>query len=440
MLILAMTFSGSIVFCTIFLCSVLGSKLLSPAWVYNMLKINLIFFCIPLPVYSAIYRNRLLDILGVPAQQPVRRILSGYFIGIDKGGKVHLDFSNYIIAVWAVWMCGLLALFIRNMCKYRKEKTLKANPPMNRLDYLAVFDKVKKELGIKKGVTLLCADAVKTVCTMGVFRKYVIVPERGMTKEEIYYSLKHELIHVKRADVAWRYIGLSAVLLHWFNPLAYLFFYTMSVYCEQSCDAILVQNLDRAARKKYGELIINMSRKDEFGRWEYQTNLCGSKKIMRWRLSNMMENRKKNRVKTAASLLLGAMVLFGGSLTVCAYEEPPIMENVDATVFEMRQDGDEIFVVADEIRYSEEEVLDFTEFVGEDGVSYRLSEMPDSNIERVGCTHSYASGYVGYHCKNADGSCKTDYYYADYCSKCGHVVEKGYSHTVTYTRCTHRNQ
>ncbi len=34
----------------------------------------------------------------------------------------------------------------------------------------------------------------------------------------------------------------------------------MSVYCEQSCDAILVQDLDKAARKRYGELIINMAK------------------------------------------------------------------------------------------------------------------------------------------------------------------------------------
>ncbi len=437
MLILAMTFSGSVVFCIILLCSVLGRKLLSPAWVYNMLKINLIFFCIPLPVYSAKYRNRLLDILGVPKQQRIEGFLPENTIWIEESGRRHFDFSTYVIVIWAVWMCGLLALFIRNMYKYHKERTLKANPPMNRSDYLAVFDKVKKELGIKKGVTLLCADAVKTVCTMGVFRKYVIVPEKGMTKEEIYYSLKHELLHVKRADVAWRYIGLSAVLLHWFNPLAYLFFYTMSVYCEQSCDAILVRNLDKAARKKYGELIINMSRKDEFGKWEYQTNLCGSKKIMRWRLSNMMENRKKNRVKTAASLLLGAMVLFGGSLTVCAYENPQVIQETNPVMFKMPPHEDDIFFGCGGIRPSEEEVLDFAEFVGEDGVSYRLSEMPDSNIERVGCTHSYESGYVREHHKNADGSCKTDYYHADKCSKCGHVEKRGYWYTETSTICMH---
>ena len=53
MLILAMTFSGSVVFLAILLCAVLGKRVCSPAWVYNMLKLDLIFFCLPLPIYNS---------------------------------------------------------------------------------------------------------------------------------------------------------------------------------------------------------------------------------------------------------------------------------------------------------------------------------------------------------------------------------------------------
>ena len=49
MLVLIMSISGSVVFLTAFLCAVLGKKVLPPAWAYNMMKIALIFFCIPLP-------------------------------------------------------------------------------------------------------------------------------------------------------------------------------------------------------------------------------------------------------------------------------------------------------------------------------------------------------------------------------------------------------
>ena len=438
MLILAMTFSGSVVFLAILLCAVLGKKAVPPAWVYNMLRLDLLFFCLPLPIYNSGYKYLVFHILGIPRRWDITDSVTANFIGIEEGGRFHLNFQTYIIVIWGIWLCGLLFACIRNRYSYQKVKTLKANPRISQPVYLSIFDRVKEEVGIKKNITLLCADDVKTICTVGAFQKYVIIPEEGLTEEEIYYSLKHELIHIRRSDIIWRYIGLLAVLLHWFNPLAYLYFYTMTVYCERSCDAILVQNLDKAARKRYGELIINISQENGWGKRKYQTNLGGSKKMIEWRLISMLNSGKRSRIEKAASLLLGAVILFGGSLTICAYENPRVVRDVDAAMFKVPQDMKVTWeIAAEEIGYSEEEILNFMEFVGEDGVSYDLSELRNSTVDRAGCIHSYVNGYIKIHQKSPDGSCKTDYYYADVCSKCGDAKNKGYSHTETSTKCTH---
>lgn len=438
MLILAMTFSGSVVFLAILLCAVLGKRVCSPAWVYNMLKLDLIFFCLPLPIYNSGYKYLVSNILGIPRRWDIADIATVNFIAIEEGGGFHINFQTYIIVIWAVWVCGLLLAIIRNWHKQCEVKALKGNQPVSRSDYLAVFDRVEREVGIRGSITLLCADDVKTVCTIGVFRKYVIVPERGLTEEEIYYSLKHELIHAKRADVAWKYVSLFAVLLHWFNPLAYLYLYTMSVYCERSCDAILVQNLDKAARKRYGKLIIDMAQEDEAGKRKYQTSLSGSKKMIERRLINMLESGKRNKIERLASLLLGAAIMFGGSLTVCAYENPRVIRDADAAIFEAPQDAQVTLTYAAEaIRYSEEGRLDFMEFVGDDGTCINLSEQQSNNIERAGCVHNFVNGYVKLHYKNPDGSCRTDYYLADICEKCGEVRMKGYAYTETLAKCTH---
>ncbi len=437
MLILAMSLSGSVVFLAILLCAVLGKKVVSPAWVYNMLKLNLLFFCLPLPKYNSEYKYRLFHVLGIPGQWNMTDISIENVIGIEENGRRHINFQTYIIVIWIVWVCGLLLVFMKNMQMYQKVKALAENPQMNQSNYLAIFDRVKKELGIKKSIALLCANSADTVCTIGVFRKYVIIPEGGMTEEEIYYSLKHELIHAKRADVAWRYIGLFAVLIHWFNPLAYLYFYVMSAYCEQSCDAILVQNMDKEGRKKYGKLIIDMSQDGAVGKRQYQTYLGGSKKMIKWRLISMLESGKRKRVERVISLLLGVAILFGGSLTVCAYENPRVVSgDADFIKAYLDEQNTKMFV-AKELRYSENKVLDFVEFVGEDGIYYDLSVEQNSNTERAGCIHNFVSGYTKVHQKNTDGSCKTDYYHAERCSKCGELRSKGYSHTETSTKCTH---
>lgn len=438
MLILTMSLSGSVIFLAIVLCAVFGKRVISPGWVYGMLRLDLLFFCLPLPEYNSGYKYGLFRILGIRRQWNMKDIVTANFIGIEESGRIHISFQTYIVVIWAVWVCGLLLAAVRNLQKYREVKLLKENPRVSQSDYLAVFDRVKKEVGVSRGVTLLLASDAETVCTIGVFRKYVIVPESGLAEEEIYFSLKHELIHVKRADVAWRYLGMFAVLLHWFNPLAYLYFYAMSLYCEQSCDAILVRNLDRAARKRYGELIIKMSQDGGLGKWKYQAYLNGGKTMIKRRLINMLECGKKKRFERVVSLALGAMILFGGSLTVCAYEAPQVVRDVDAAMFDQTQDEQAALEVSvAKLSYSEETVLEFTEFVAEDGTSYNLTEMQNSNVERAGCIHSYVDGHIKIHHKYSDGSCKTDYYFADVCEKCGYAWNKGYAHTETSTKCTH---
>ncbi len=49
MLILAMSLSGSAVFAAILLSAILGKRVLSTVWVYNMLRIDLVFFCLRYP-------------------------------------------------------------------------------------------------------------------------------------------------------------------------------------------------------------------------------------------------------------------------------------------------------------------------------------------------------------------------------------------------------
>lgn len=435
MLILAMSISGSVVFLAVFLCAVLGKRILPPAWAYNMMKIALVFFCIPLPKYNSGYKNVLFNRLGVPKRWDMTDITLTNFIGVEESGRLHINFQTYILVMWAVWACGLLFVGIRNMYTFQKLKALKENPQISQTNYLAIFDRVKQEVGIKKNIPLLCADVFDTICTMGVFRKYVIIPEEGLTEDEIYFSLKHELIHVKRSDVAWKYISLLAVLLHWFNPLVYLYFSVMSIYSEHSCDAILVQDLDTEKRKRYGEIIIDMSREGRWTESKHQANFSTGKIMVEWRLKSMLRSRKSKKIERVASLLLGAVILFGGSLTVCAYENPQVVRDADAAVFEQMQDA--WGFSSEEIQFSEEEALDFMEFLGEDGISYNLPELPNNSIERAGCIHSFVSGYVTIHHKNTDGSCKTDYYRAERCEICGEVRMKEYSHTVTSTKCTH---
>lgn len=433
------SFSGSVVFLIIFLFAIFGKNRLSSTWVYHMLRLDMIFFCLPLPKFSGEYHYRVVQALGIQKQWKTIDFALENVIGIEQGGKLHINFQTYIFYIWAAWMCGVLALTLYNMRKYRYLKVLRTCPQIKQSNYLELFEKLKKELGIGKGVELLCDAGTGAAFTIGVFRRYVIMPEQGLTDEEFCYILKHELIHVKRRDVGWRYLGLFVLLLHWFNPFVYLYVFVMTIFSEQSCDEMAIQDLNNAKRLQYGNLMLDMASENKTLKFRYGTYFNMGKKIIEWRVKNMVRVGNKKRVKRVTGMLLGAAILFGGSLTVCAYEDTRVIKEVDQSFVEDSKDRQSQwdFVKDENIQAVEGEALNFSEFVAEDGTCYDLSEMQNGGMERAGCFHAYESGYLKNHQKYADGSCDTVYYKADMCYKCGQVVLKGYSHTETSTKCTH---
>lgn len=436
MLILAMTYSGSLVFLAILLCAILGKRVVSTTWIYGMLRLNLIFFCLPLPKYNSGFQFRLAQALGVQKQWETIDFALENVVGIEESGRLHMSFRTYIIWIWAAWMFGLLIMSLYNARKYRAFKILKRCPRIEKPNYLAIMDRVKKEVGIRRNITLLWDGGVGTALTMGVFRCYVMMPDTGLSDEEIYYILKHELIHAKRRDVGWRYLGFFALLMHWFNPLVYLYVFLMTEYSELSCDEILIRDLDAIKVADYGLLMVEMAQKNGKRQWRHGTYFSLDTKLLKWRVKHMIqtdERKKWRRVKRAASLLMGLTILFGGSLTVCAYEDSRVIRGADQSFMETSSNGQFQwdFVEDEDIQIVVEE------FVADDGTRYDLSEMQNSGMERAGCIHAYKSGYLKHHEKFSNGGCETIYYKADLCYKCGEVILKGYSHTETWAECPH---
>lgn len=153
----------------------------------------------------------------------------------------------------------------------------------------------------------------------------------------------------------------------------------------------------------------------------------------------MVRESKGKRFKRVAGVLLGVSILFGGSLTVCAYEDTRVIRDVDQSDIENAKNMQSQweFVTDEEVQAVEEDMQYVKEFVADDGTCYDLSKTQNGGMERAGCIHAFESGYIKMHEKYADGSCKTDYHKADMCYKCGYVIMKGYSHTETSTKCMH---
>jgi TonB family protein len=81
-----------------------------------------------------------------------------------------------------------------------------------------------RTLGIRRRVDILETTAGSMPVSFGILRPAVLVPSGmpGWGDERCRAVLLHELAHVHRGDAASHLVGRAALVLHWWNPLAWL--------------------------------------------------------------------------------------------------------------------------------------------------------------------------------------------------------------------------
>lgn len=101
------------------------------------------------------------------------------------------------------------------------------------------------------------SGAIDTAFLLGVLRPRIYLP-LGMQKERR-YVIAHELTHRRRLDHLVKPLCYLAVVLHWFNPLAWLAFSLMTQDMEMSCDEQVLKNAGGDIRGDYAESLLRLS-------------------------------------------------------------------------------------------------------------------------------------------------------------------------------------
>ncbi|MDD3168573.1 MAG: M56 family metallopeptidase [Eubacteriales bacterium] len=95
---------------------------------------------------------------------------------------------------------------------------------------------------------------------LGIKSPKIIVPiGLNIDSPRAAHMIAHEKIHVQRMDNLWRIIGLVAVCIHWFNPIAWIGFSFFLKDMELSCDETTVKAYDFAKKKEYAEALLSIA-------------------------------------------------------------------------------------------------------------------------------------------------------------------------------------
>ncbi len=112
-----------------------------------------------------------------------------------------------LLVLSSVWAIGIFSLVIYSAVKYiRLRKSLNTAVLFN--------DNVYQ------------AEGISSPFIIGVFKPKIYIPY-NVSDDFLQYVLQHEKYHIKRCDNVIKIIAYLLLILHWFNPLCYLAFYTL---------------------------------------------------------------------------------------------------------------------------------------------------------------------------------------------------------------------
>lgn len=208
------------------------------------------------------------------------------------------------VLFWA-WLAGFMINFGWNILSHihYRRWVLKAAKPVCDPKVLKVWDyELKKGRMGKHEFDLVTSERVQTPLSIGLLRgtTCVVLPDKLYVEDDLHFIFRHELIHIGREDAKLKFCLMFTTALLWFNPLMWVAKRYCSDDLELGCDELVVQHEDQSMRKEYAQLLLETAG-DNRG---FTTCLSASAGAMRYRLKNIVEDRKRY----AGGVLVGVMV------------------------------------------------------------------------------------------------------------------------------------
>lgn len=224
-----------------------------------------------------------------------------------------LDITAYL---WLTGCLLFLTVHIFSFLHYKGRITKKGMVVKERYILQQVCESSRK-LRIKPNIRILRYEDAESPMVIGFLKPMLILPNCDYSEEELFFVLKHELIHIKRHDIYLKLLFVIANAMHWFNPLIYIMQKEAVVDMELSCDEEVIRQTAYAVRKAYTETLFSTFNKQCKKGTFLTTQFYGGKKIMKKRFKNILtKSPKKNGLLLCICAV--CITLISGMLIGCS--------------------------------------------------------------------------------------------------------------------------
>ena len=421
-MLFAMSVAGSIPLLIYYLVFGTGKKPFAAKQKMCLLRLSMLFFLLPFQDWKYALPND--------------SFFSFLFLRKSRGKIYYLKLPGYItvynlegetyelVAIWklvflALWIAGIVTFCIVYVYRYRKMKKTIWND--------------SEKMGKSGNISYLKNGKVKSPFTIGIFQRWIIFPEEVLDQQEKRMVDLHEKTHVRNRDTLGKCVCVVILLLHWYNPAAWLLLHEYCKTAEELCDEYVVNSLHgKEEAGEYAKLLVKFTETKKQEIVIGKNYLTGGEKQLKRRIERIFHGTKKKKCFPVVVLV----TIFLCSATAIGYQKPGGLESSDQ--FAGVSDGD-FYWMDNEGKIIEEENYDFSmgNFVFTENNGKEMTFTKEIQNSRVSCAHTYVTGEYKKHIRNSTGGCKIIIYRARRCSKCGSIQIIKRLNTLDYEKCNH---
>src|SRR5690606_34121416 len=192
---------------------------------------------------------------AVPEPMPAGEVMG---VTLPEAATPALPLNLLLLLLWAAGAALVLARWLAGVAG-AVVLTMRARP-LDEPAWREATAQAARRLGLRRPVTLRVSAALRSPMTWGVWRPVVLLPlsAAAWTEERRTVVLTHELGHVHRRDSLTQWIAQAALVLYWFNPLAWRGYRHLLTEREHACDDLVLSTGLRPSA--YAEHLLQLAR------------------------------------------------------------------------------------------------------------------------------------------------------------------------------------
>ncbi len=179
----------------------------------------------------------------------------------------------------------------------------------------AYMENLKKQMGINKKVKIAVCHYTGSPMLVGLFNPVIVLPDTDYTPTQLEMIIRHELTHLKRNDIFYKFILHLVSCVYWFNPLTACMARLAGKDIEISCDEDIVKAGDKQFKAEYAQTIVRVISMQN-NKLILATNFSQNARTVKERFSTIFLSQKLKNGRTVMAAFLAA-VIFATSFVGC---------------------------------------------------------------------------------------------------------------------------